>query len=65
MVISPSGRAMFDLEVTRDIPVDVVVVPAGWSGESDANQLTDPNDRDPISGFPAFRSAICRLERIG
>jgi hypothetical protein len=40
----------------------VVVIPAGWADAS-ANELTDGEDVDPVSGFPALRAAICRIER--
>jgi hypothetical protein len=35
----------------------------GWA-DANANRLIDGSRRDPISGFPAFRAAICRLEVI-
>jgi len=62
-VVSPAGRVEMRLEVTPDVPPEVVVIPAGWE-EASANELTDARRLDPISGFPAFRSGICRLERI-
>ena len=32
--------------------------------EADVNLLLDPDDLDPISGFPAYRSARCRVDKV-
>ncbi len=60
-VVSPHGRVTMQARVTDGVHPEVVVVPAGWASAS-ANQLTDPDRRDPVSGFPALRSGICRVE---
>jgi anaerobic selenocysteine-containing dehydrogenase len=62
-VVSPVGRVQLRLAVTTDIRPDVAMMPAGWE-EANANLLIDGERRDPISGFPAFRSGVCRLERV-
>jgi len=31
--------------------------------EADVNLLIDPDDRDPISGFPAFKSLLCEVKK--
>ena len=60
-VVSPVGRIELRCEVTPDVRPDVVVIPAGWE-DANANLLLDCQRLDPISGFPAFRSGVCRLE---
>lgn len=60
-VVSPHGRITLRAVVTDDVHPDCVVLPAGWE-EANANLLIDAERRDPISGFPAFRSGVCRLE---
>ncbi|HZJ54286.1 MAG TPA: molybdopterin-dependent oxidoreductase [Myxococcaceae bacterium] len=60
-IVSPVGRVELRLAVTTDVRPDVAVMPAGWE-EVNANLLVDADRRDPISGFPAFRSGVCRLE---
>lgn len=60
-VISPRGRISLRAVVTTDVHPECVVLPSGW-GEASANQLISGEHRDPISGFPALRSAVCRLE---
>jgi anaerobic selenocysteine-containing dehydrogenase len=62
-VVSPVGRVELRLAVTTDVRPDVAMMPAGWE-EANANLLIDGERRDPISGFPAFRSGVCRLERV-
>ncbi len=54
------------LAVTDRVRPDTVVVPAGWAGAANANRLTtgDAGSLDPISGFPALRSATCRIEPV-
>ena len=32
--------------------------------EADVNTLIDPDYRDPISGFPAFKSLLCEVKKI-
>ncbi len=61
-VVSPTGRVRLKAIVTADVHPLCVVMPAGWR-EANANLLISPERRDPISGFPAFRSGVCRLER--
>jgi formate dehydrogenase (coenzyme F420) alpha subunit len=62
-IVSPVGRVELRLVVTTDVRPDVAVMPAGWE-EANANLLVDSDLRDPISGFPAFRSGVCRLEAV-
>jgi len=62
-VVSPVGRVELRLAVTTDVRPDVAMMPAGWE-EANANLVIDGERRDPISGFPAFRSGVCRLEPV-
>jgi anaerobic selenocysteine-containing dehydrogenase len=62
-VVSPVGRVELRLSVTTDVRPDVAMMPAGWE-DANANLLIDGERRDPISGFPAFRSGVCRLEPV-
>jgi anaerobic selenocysteine-containing dehydrogenase len=62
-VVTPRGRAVFLARVTPTVVPGVVVVPNGWDGESNGNQLTSLEGLDPISGFPRLRSLACRIEK--
>jgi anaerobic selenocysteine-containing dehydrogenase len=62
-VVSPHGRIEMRARVTTRVHPECVVVPAGWS-DANANLLTDDAELDPISGFPLFRSGVCRVETV-
>ena len=32
--------------------------------EADVNTLLDPDDLDPYSGFPGFKSGRCRIRKL-
>jgi len=36
----------------------------GWK-EANANLLTDSQPCDPISGYPALKTTLCRVRKIG
>lgn len=62
-VVSPHGRVEMQAHVTTRVHPECIVVPAGWS-DANANLLTGDAALDPISGFPVFRSEICRVEAV-
>lgn len=61
-VTSPAGQLDLNLRTSDRVHPESVVIPSGWA-RGNANVLTDYEDLDPISGFPAFRSQVCRVER--
>jgi anaerobic selenocysteine-containing dehydrogenase len=68
-VTSPRGRVRFWARVTEDILPGVVEVNMGGGGplgaeawrQANVNELTDLDNRDPISGFPAYKSLLCEV----
>jgi len=62
-IVSPHGRVEMRLRITADVHPDAAVAPAGWES-ANVNVLHHPRRLDPISGFPAFRSGVCRIERL-
>jgi anaerobic selenocysteine-containing dehydrogenase len=66
-VVSPRGRVPFRARVTEDIVPGVVEVNMGGGGPvgsqawqlGNVNELTDFNNRDPISGFPVYKALLC------
>ena len=42
----------------------MVSIQHGWS-EANVNLLTDCEARDPVSGYPGFRSVLCRVTKKG
>jgi len=59
-IVSPHGRIEMHARVTERVHPECVVLPAGWA-EANANVLTDDTALDPITGFPEFRSGVCRI----
>ncbi|MCP4360047.1 MAG: molybdopterin-dependent oxidoreductase [Chloroflexi bacterium] len=66
-VISPRGRVTFHAHVTEDIVPGVVEANMGGGGPlgpkawqiGNVNELTDFENRDPISGFPVYKALLC------
>lgn len=66
-VISPRGRVPFRAHVTEDIVPGVVEVNMGGGGpiglmswqRGNVNELTNFDNRDPISGFPVYKALLC------
>ena len=63
-VESVRGGIQIRAKTTDDIHPRVVSIPHGWGGESNANLLTDDMARDPISGYPPYRSVLCRVSKM-
>ena len=67
----PRGRLPFRAWVTEDISAGVVEVDMGGGGplapeawrKANVNELTDLENRDPISGFPVLKALLCEVER--
>lgn len=57
------GRVKLKASLTDDVLRKVVHADHGWSGEANINYLTDNGPLDPISGYPGFRSTLCRISR--
>ncbi|MHA1599689.1 MAG: molybdopterin-containing oxidoreductase family protein [Alphaproteobacteria bacterium] len=66
-VVSPRGRVRFWAHVTENILPGVVEVNMGGGGptgveawrQANVNDLTDMDNRDPISGFPVYKALLC------
>ncbi len=61
-VESPRGSIKLKARVDNDISEKVVAIQHGWI-EANANILTNDEDRDPISAYPAFRNGLCRVRK--
>jgi anaerobic selenocysteine-containing dehydrogenase len=68
-VRTPRGQVAYTARVTEDILPGVVEADAHGGGliaapawrECNANELTDFENRDPISGFPAYKALLCQV----
>ena len=70
-VISPRGRVVLQAHVTADIVPGVVEANMGGGGplgplawqQANVNDLTDMENRDPISGFPVYKALLCDVAK--
>jgi anaerobic selenocysteine-containing dehydrogenase len=60
VVESPRGAIVIRAIYDAGILPGLVHIPHGWQ-EANCNRLTDDMARDRISGFPAFKSSLCRV----
>ena len=66
-VVSPRGRVRFWAKVTDDIARGAVEANMGGGGplgpdawrNANVNELTDPDNYDPLSGFPVYKALLC------
>jgi len=66
-VVSPRGKARYQARVTEDIAPGVIEANAGGGSpiaaepwrKCNVNELTDFDNRDPISGFPVYKALLC------
>jgi anaerobic selenocysteine-containing dehydrogenase len=70
-LVSPRGRVPFKARVIADILPGVIEASSGGGGvvgseawrSANVNNLTDMNNRDPISGFPVYKALLCDVLR--
>ncbi len=70
-VESPRGCVGFWARVTDDVMTGQVEVNVGGGSpihsapwrEANTNYLTDPENRDPISGFPVYKALLCEVRK--
>jgi anaerobic selenocysteine-containing dehydrogenase len=69
---SPRGRVPFTARVSADIVPGVIEANAGggspiasdpWRA-CNVNELTDHDNRDPISGFPVYKALLCDVVKV-
>jgi len=64
-VLLSTGRGVIRVraELTPKVPPGVVNMYHGRA-EADVNTLIDPDYRDPISGFPGYKSLLCQVKKV-
>jgi len=56
------GKVEIRARVTTEIVPWVVNIPHGWA-EANVNELTDDTHGDPVLGYPALKSLLCKMTR--
>jgi predicted molibdopterin-dependent oxidoreductase YjgC len=49
--------------VSERVAEGIILVPHGWSGEANANLLTDTTCREPIMGYPEVKALLCAVRK--
>jgi len=57
------GTVRMTARVNERVAEGVVLVPHGWSGEANANLLTDTQCREPIMGYPEIKALLCSIRK--
>ena len=57
------GEIRMRVRVTQDLLPRVVSIPHGWE-EANANQLTELEPRDPVTGYTELKALLCRIRKI-
>lgn len=60
MLATPRGSIRIRANLTEIVPPGVVSMYHGFPS-ADVNELIDPDYRDPISGFPGYKSLLCEV----
>ena len=71
-VVSPRGRVGVWARVTDDVMTGQLAVNVGGGGpiqaeewrSANANNVTDFENRDPISGFPVYKALLCEVKKV-
>ena len=58
------GQVTVRAEVTEDMKVGIVSLTHGWENEFNANNLTELDACDPVTGYCEFRNIACRITKI-
>lgn len=64
VVESAKGSITLKARITFEVPPGVLSLQHGWQ-EANVNILTDNEPHDPISGYPGFKTTLCRVRKIG
>jgi formate dehydrogenase (coenzyme F420) alpha subunit len=56
------GSITIKATINKYIRPDVVSIPLGWE-KSNVNTLTSYEGRDPITGYPAYKSLLCKISK--
>jgi len=59
---TPRNSIKVKANVTKIVPAGVISIFHGYP-QPEVNSLIPPDYRDPISGFPGFKSLICQVQR--
>jgi len=56
------GRIHIKARTTEDLMPGIVSIPHGWAN-ANANELTELEPRDPVTGYTEMKSLLCRISK--
>lgn len=62
-IATPNGAIEVKANLTEMVQPGVIHMYHGHAA-ADANSLLDKDNLDPLSGYPGFKSALCRVEKV-
>ncbi|MGC8494620.1 MAG: molybdopterin-containing oxidoreductase family protein [Syntrophobacteraceae bacterium] len=64
IVETDRGRVKMKAGVDQRVMEGVVLVPHGWQGDANCNNLTDCQCREPIMGYPQWKGLLCNIRKV-
>lgn len=64
IVETDRGYVTMKASVDERVMEGVVLVPHGWPGEANCNNLTDCRCREPIMGYPQWKGLLCSIRKV-
>ena len=64
IIETPTGRVRMKAGISDRVAEGVVFVPHGWSGEANANLLTDTQSRESVMGYPEMKALWCSIKKV-
>lgn len=61
-VETTKGTIEIKARTTDDIHQDILSIPHGWA-KANANQLTELEPRDPVTGYTEMKALLCRISK--
>ncbi|MFC1533778.1 molybdopterin-dependent oxidoreductase [Thermodesulfobacteriota bacterium] len=65
LVETNRGSVRMKVSIDDRVAEGIVFVPHGWTGEANANLLTDAGCRECILGYPDMKSLMCNIKKVG
>jgi anaerobic selenocysteine-containing dehydrogenase len=56
------GKIHMKARTTEDLMPGIVSIPHGWAN-ANANELTELEPRDPVTGYTEMKSLLCRIRK--
>jgi anaerobic selenocysteine-containing dehydrogenase len=56
------GRINIKAKTTEDLMPGILSIPHGWA-EANANELTELEPRDPVTGYTEMKALLCRIRK--